>query len=389
MDVPMEHVQVPPDFDPWSQNLNITVSDGQGGWVIVTRNMQDLDQYRYFGFRLAISYGAGFGACLLLFLVLLITTKADRRKSSLFLLNAACVFTNCIRCLLFSTWLTGEFYNPYSVLSQDWRRITDGDFANHIAINIFGIVVNALVFTSLSLQVWTVCVTTPPLQRSIIMTVTIIMAGVSFGYRVAAVYYNTKLTLAYQPTDSIEYLVSISYMLQTVAIWLFSCVFTWKLGFAILQRRRLNMPQFGPIQVVFIMGCQTMLVPAIFSSLQFAAFLPEIVTHVLTVVCIFLPLSAIWAGVVNDQDLASRGPDAHQRLIRNDYFNSGSSATMVGGSTVCDKSRQMSVWSDTKSKDVESIPLTPTVPVHKSMNSNEIRVDRDFNVSCHDAASRV
>lgn len=92
---------------------------------------------------------------------------------------------------------------------------------------------------------------------------------------------------------------------------------------------------------------------------------------------------------MNDQELASRGPDAHQRLIRNDYFNSGSSATMVGGSTVCDKSRQMSVWSDTKSKDIESIPLSPGVPAHKSMNSNEIRVDRDFNVSRHDAANRV
>jgi pheromone alpha factor receptor len=210
----MEHVQVPPNFDPWSQNLNFTVSDGEGGWVIVTKNMMDLDQYRYYGFRLAISYGAGFGASLMLFLILILMTKADRRKSFVFLLNAACVFTNAIRCLLFGTWVTGEFYNPYTVLSQDWSHITNGDFATHITINIFGILVNALVFISLSLQVWIVCITTPALQRTIIMAVTTIMAGVSFGYRVAAVYCNTKLTLAYQPTDSIEKLVSTSYMLQ-------------------------------------------------------------------------------------------------------------------------------------------------------------------------------
>ena len=128
MDDPTEHVQVPSNFDPWRQDLNVTVPDGQGGWVIVTRNMMDLDQYRYYGFRLAISYGAGFGASLMLFLILILMTKHDRRKSLVFVLNATCVFLNAIRCLLFGTWVTGNFYNPYSVLSQDWSHITRGDF---------------------------------------------------------------------------------------------------------------------------------------------------------------------------------------------------------------------------------------------------------------------
>ncbi|EOA90478.1 uncharacterized protein SETTUDRAFT_102477 [Exserohilum turcica Et28A] len=385
----MQHVQVPPDFDPWSQDLNFTVPDGQGGWVVVNSNMQVLDQYRYYGFRLAISYGAGFGASLMLFLILVLMTKSERRKSSIFILNAACVFANAIRCLLFSTWVTGEFYNPYTILSQDWSRISSGDFATHITINIFGMLVNALIYVSLSLQVWTVCVTTPSLQRSIIMGVTTSMALVSFGYRFAAVYYNTKLTLAYKDTSSIEGLVSISYMLQAVSIWLFSGVFTYKLGYAIIQRRRLNMPQFGPMQVVFIMGCQTMLIPAIFASLQFAQILPEIVSHVLTVVCIFLPLSAIWAGIVNDQNLASRGPDAHQRLINNNFCDTTSGSTVVEGSAVHDKGRKMSIWSDAKSRDTAGIALTPIAPVRNNTSSNEILIEHDFEVSRQNAADHV
>ena len=267
MDVPPEHVQVPPNFDPWRQDLNVTIPDGQGGWVIATRNMVDLDQYRYYGFRLAISYGSGFGASLMLFLVLILMTKPDRRKSFVFVLNTTCVLLNAIRCLLFCAWVTGNFYNPYSVLAQDWSHITQGDFGTQITTNVLGILVNALIFASLSLQVWIACVTTPALQRNIIMAVTTIMASVSFGYRIAAVYYNVKLTLAYQDEDSIEQLVSVSNVLQAVAIWLYSCVFTFKLGCAIMQRRRLNMPQFRPMQVVFIMGCQTMLIPGTFHML--------------------------------------------------------------------------------------------------------------------------
>jgi len=261
MEDTVQNVQVPSNFDPWAQPLNFTVSDHNGGWVLMQASWEDLDAWRIYDFRVGISYGVGFGASLMLLMVLLLLTKAEKRKSHVFLLNAACLLTNSIRCLLFCTWITGNFNNPYSVMSQSWDRLTRDDFASYITINIFGILVTALIFTSLSLQVWIVCVTTPPLHRNIIMAVTISMACVGFGFRVAAVYYNTKLTLAFEGNDSVQRLTSTSYILQVVAIWVFSCVFTFKLGYAILQRRRLNMPQFGPMQIVFIMGLQTMLVP--------------------------------------------------------------------------------------------------------------------------------
>ncbi|EFQ94606.1 hypothetical protein CFE70_004850 [Pyrenophora teres f. teres 0-1] len=345
MDDTMQSVHVPPNFDPWTQPLNFTMSDGNGGWILIQKSWEDLDTWRIYDFRVGISYGVGFGASLMLLLTLLLLTKAEKRKSCIFLLNAACLLTNGIRCLLFCTWITGNFNNPYSVMSQSWEHITGYDFASYITINIFGILVTALIFTSLSLQVWIVCVTTPPLHRNIIMAVTTAMAGVAFGFRVAAVYYNTKLTLAFEGNDSVQNLTSTSYVIQVVAIWLFSCVFTFKLGHAILQRRRLNMPQFGPMQIVFIMGLQTMLVPAIFASLQFTNVLPEIVAHVLTVVCIFLPLSAMWAGVVNDQNLASRAPNSHQQLLNAEFCDASRLTTLSSGSTAYDKdkTRQMSV----------------------------------------------
>jgi pheromone alpha factor receptor len=127
-----------------------------------------------------------------------------------------------------------------------------------------------------------------------------------------------------------------------------------------------------------------------FATLQFADILPEIVPHILTVVCIFLPFSAIWAGVVNDQNLASRGPDAHQRLILNNIHDKSLPSTFSESSTVCGKSRQMSSWSDMKSKDHESFVTIPTSHVrNKSVGENCIRVDRKFGFSLDDAADRV
>jgi len=73
--------------------------------------------------------------------------------------------------------------------------------------------------------------------------------------------------------------------------------------------------------------------------------LPEIVAHVLTVVCIFLPLSAMWAGVVNDQHLASRRANSHQQLLNPEFCDASRLTTLSSGSTAYDKdkSRQMSV----------------------------------------------
>lgn len=129
---------------------------------------------------------------------------------------------------------------------------------------------------------------------------------------------------------------------------------------------------------------------AIFTTLQFANAAPEIVSNVLTVVCIFLPLSAIWAGVANDSNIAYNGPDSHQRLIRGEFYRESASTILSQSSTACDKSRQMSVPTYTKSKDIESAIVTPTSPAYeKSMNGDGIRVDHDFGFSRDNAADRV
>jgi pheromone alpha factor receptor len=130
--------------------------------------------------------------------------------------------------------------------------------------------------------------------------------------------------------------------------------------------------------------------PAIFTTLQFANASPEIVTNVLTMVCIFLPLSAIWAGVANESNIAYNGPDSHQRLIRAEFYRESASTIISQGSTACDKSRQMSVSTYTKSKDIESAAGTPTSPAYdKSISGNGIRVDHDFGFSRGDIADRV
>jgi pheromone alpha factor receptor len=249
------------EFDLFTQEFNLTFPDGSTHGI----SMQLIEDSRIFIARLATNYGAQTGATTVLLLVLLLLTRAGKRKSNIFLINAICLVANTIRCILFTCYTTSSILNPYAQLTGDWSRVTKSDLATTAAMNVFTLFVTILVMISLSMQVWVVCVTTAPVQRYIIMGATTIVALVAIGYKTAFVSLNIRDLLSFQATEAYVHIYQESYIAQAVAICFFSCVFTYKLGHAIYQRRKLNMPQFGPMQIVFIMGCQTMMIPGTFS----------------------------------------------------------------------------------------------------------------------------
>lgn len=256
----MEASTAPPEFDPWAQDFNISGPHGTNIMV----NMGTLNAYRLYGARSTINYGTQVGASLVLLVVLLLLTGSKKRKSPIFLINAFSLLANTIRCLLYCCYFTGDFWDFYTQLTNDWSRVSTSDVTISVAASFLTLLVTIMVIASLSLQVWVACVTTEPLQRYITMTLTSIVGCVALGYKTTVIVYNIKQTINFESLEPYQGLAATASIMQAVAIWVYSCVFTYKLGYAIIRRRRLNMPQFGPMQIVFIMGCQTMLVPGKF-----------------------------------------------------------------------------------------------------------------------------
>ena len=253
----MENPTSSPDFNSWTQSVTVTAPDNSK----VDIPMEAFNHLRIYGARLAISYGAQIGASFILLLVLLLLTRAEKRKSSIFIINMLCLVTNAIRCVLLSCFVTSTWFNPYSQLLDAFDNVSHRDEGTLVAMNTFSLIVTILVMISLSLQVYVVCITTAPAQRFIIMGVTTLMALVATGYKFAFVILSTRVNLNREKFYAYDHVALTSYITQAVSIWVFSCVFTYKLGHAILQRRKLKMPQFGPMQIVFIMGCQTLIIP--------------------------------------------------------------------------------------------------------------------------------
>lgn len=244
-----------PDYNPWNYTYVIVGLNGNSELF----NMAYLDMFRLYGSRLAISYATQFGASLMMLLVLLLVTRAEKRRSFIFVVNALTLAANATRSMLCALYTTSKFWSLYFQLTHDCSHIYISDKATDAAATVMGVVVTALVYASLSMQVWTVCALTSNLQRTLIIGTTTSLACVALGVKIAAsVAIIQQQCHEMKPDDKLNIATPV---LQLLAIWLYSSIFTFKLGFAVMRRHRLNMPQFGPMQIVFIMGCQTMIIP--------------------------------------------------------------------------------------------------------------------------------
>jgi pheromone alpha factor receptor len=256
---------LPPGFDTHTQNFTLVDEYGE---QFVT-NMGEVDYMRQYGIRVAINWGSQIGASIVLLLVLLLLTRREKRKSSIFIMNCLCLVLNAVRSVLQCIWLTTEMFHPYAVLAGEYSRVSPSNRANSIASNTVLLLLVACIMISLSLQVWVVCITAKPLHRAIIMGTTSLVACVAMGYRFAVCVLSNIRTMQNLTMTAYDGLVTDMHITQAVAVWFYCCVFTFKLGHALIQRKRMRMTQFGPMQIIFIMGCQTMVIPGMFLRCYF------------------------------------------------------------------------------------------------------------------------
>ncbi|KAH8722718.1 pheromone receptor [Phaeosphaeriaceae sp. PMI808] len=379
----------PNRFDPWNQAVTLKFEDGHNFNV----TLQDMDMLRKHNARMAIGLGTQIGASWLLLIVLFLLTSTKKYKSPIFIANVLCLVTNAIRCVLLVCYATSSMSHPYAQLTGNFTRVSQGDLITMIMANIFTLIVTGLVMVALSLQVWVVCVTTVPLQRTLIMVITTFFACLSFTLKATLIIDSIRIILGHRGFEMKPHkaLYLASYISQTFIIWLFSFVFTYKLGYAIVQRRKLNMPRFGPIQVVFIMGCQTMLIPALFSSFLFRSEAAEFTGMIVTVVVIFLPLSALWAGVVNETFIAGTGPSMRRTLFSGGSQNTSKSLDKSNITTQnpMGKSPRSSTCTCSARSGSEASVVGLVSPSDTEHKGYSIYVNRKLDISYRDAGDRV
>lgn len=294
----------PVDFNPYTQNVTFYTPTGRP----VTTSLFLIDWFYQYDIRLCINYGSQLGASIVLFVLLLLLTHSDKRGSTVFILNGVALLFNILRLLFEVIHFTTGFEKVYPFFSFDYSAVKPRAYAISIMSVVFETLLVVCIMASLVMQVHVVCATLRRRYRHPLLGVSIVMAVVPIGFRMAFMVENCQFIMTTSFMQSLWWLESATNIVITISICYFCAVFVTKLGFAIRQRRRLGVRDFGPMKVIFVCGCQTMTIPALFAILQYFSKTPELSSNVLTLVTISLPLSSIWAGAVLEN---GRRVDSH------------------------------------------------------------------------------
>ena len=242
--------------NPIDVPLNLTTPQGALPFTI-----GDIDSLLFSSLNTVIVYATQLGASLILLLALFLLTKPDKRFSPIFVLNGLSLLLNFVRLLLKCLEYTGPLNEVYTYLSGDYSDVPMSALGVSIGSATLSLLLVIAVETSLALQVQVVCIDLATVHRRAIFAVSATVALVAVAVRFVLVVRTDELILALADQSVLDVLEAATLNATAISIFYFAAVFTTKLGFAIHKRRRLGLHKWGPMQVLFTMGCQTLIVP--------------------------------------------------------------------------------------------------------------------------------
>ena len=227
----------------------------------VNVTLPTIDDYNLYNLQLCINYGAQIGASIAMLIVLLLLSKPDKRLSVIMILNCCSLTFNVIRNVLQCLYFTGPFSEIYAQFTGDFSHVQAKEMAVSVAARIFTLLLQVCVELSLYLQARVVCVTLHKLYRQLTLVFSAFVATLAVAVRLAYMVQNDKLIVEEVRPVGLAELGSAANITTCISIIWFCTIFVTKLGVALHQRWKMGLRQFGPMQILIIMGCQTLLVP--------------------------------------------------------------------------------------------------------------------------------
>lgn len=244
-------------FDPFGQSFTLLLSDS----TPFNLSIPDLDDFVLYNVQICINYAAQLGGSLVLLIVLLLLTKPDKRLSPIFIINSVSLTLNVIRNVLQCLYFTGPFSEVYAYFGQDYSRVHRSAYAQSVTAAVLTFLLLACVEVSLILQVRVVCVTLPKMHRQAIFMLSNVAALMAICFRFALCVENSRYIVSLVYLTQLRWLDSATNITTSISICWFCAVFVFKLAFALIERRKLGISGFGPMQIIFVMGCQTLIIP--------------------------------------------------------------------------------------------------------------------------------
>jgi pheromone alpha factor receptor len=245
-------------FDPYTQNFTLLMADGITAFQV---GVHDLDEYVLYNTQVGINYASQVGASIVMLVVVLLVTRESKRRSTIFVINVISLVLSIIRSLLQILYWVGPFTETYAYFSGDYSFVPHSAYANSIASILMTLLFLCTIEVSLVFQTRVVCTTLRDRYRVIIMAISLLITLLTIGFRFADMVENAVAIVGLETTYNLTWLASAALIMETISIWFFCLIFVGKLGITLYQRKKLGLRQWGPMQIICIMGGCTMVIP--------------------------------------------------------------------------------------------------------------------------------
>lgn len=248
-----------PAFNPHSQPITLFYPGGTN----VTIPLTLYDFHKTKSLEWSIMFAVQIGACGILLVLLTVLTNAKKRRTFLHACNMLALVATIIRASLSVCYYLGPFFDTYTFFSGDFTNLPYTPRYVSVASTTTGLLLQIVIHISLIIQVRVVYTTSKVNLMATLLAIMIAFASVSFLAVVTVQSAIATISLAAYPGGWTYHAAKVMF---AASICFYCLIFVLKLGYAIYQRRVLGLPKFGPIQILFTVGCQTMILPGMYSS---------------------------------------------------------------------------------------------------------------------------
>ncbi|KAK9463130.1 fungal pheromone mating factor STE2 GPCR-domain-containing protein [Lipomyces oligophaga] len=288
---------------PMNQTFEVLMPDGSH----INITWSDLDFWMRDTTIPCLVFGVHIGACTAVAIGIAILTKPGKRWTPVFILNELSLFLVALRAGLWINYALGDLNKAMPYFTYYVEDIPMGPYVESSVTSVMQVLITIAIETSLIFQVRVVFETNPHIQRRITIAC-VALACVVVAFWTVVVVQNVQYILAYRDLPEDAWAWTTAKVLYSFSIFVYCAIFCYKLYRSILARKVLGTHrQFGPLQVILIMGTQVMIVPLVLVIIQMSADLgPPMSSLGTLVVALSLPLSAVWASAANDTIIANR-----------------------------------------------------------------------------------
>lgn len=247
------------------QSFNLTDIYG----TVHTFSLADFNNVFHSVGRSLIIFGVNMGMCFTVAVIVLLLTKADKRRTPIFALNLAGLSFQFIRMLMVAIIYDGVDYDFQTYLLGETVLVPTSATVPMDIDLIAGMFWYTVITTSLILQVLVVFGAERTTRRYLKYALGLLgLATIGFNITAQADGFKAAISKTGEFSAWYPWLYKTGRILYTITVGVTSGIFVAKLLYLIRRRKKMGFKGFGPLQVIVIMGAQCLLIPRTILSIK-------------------------------------------------------------------------------------------------------------------------